>query len=360
MQKTTDTSDIDFRVTRWGDTSWAADSCDTIAQYLGFFTMPNPPRGLQRILAARAKTEPDAGALKAMAYKKLPATANFPELDAFVRDALAVAAPRTSYTVKFAMPYVARYAAWAVNEKGWPMTVESLFAVRGINIYTDTANLTLSPGTRANYRAVLMRISEVLLPEEHPDRPTSVGPRTTGAPYTPEEMDGFRVWAVNQLTPEKRDRAMLMLVLAAGAGIRSNEVRRIHAEHVTVDEHGILIHVATEAPRDVPLLVEWEEWMVALLGRRPAGQPLWGQTHRTDDSNLFSSFTERSYGAGNRPRGDRLRATWVARHLHALGIKDFFRAAGVEKMQHLHKLLDFVELRNDDQYRRLFRAEDHA
>lgn len=360
MQENSNTSNIDFRVTRWGDTSWAADNYDTIAQYIGSLDMPNPPRELQRILAARAKTRPDAGALKAMAFKKLPATADYPELDAFVRDAIAVAAPHTSYTVKFAMPYVARYVAWAVNEKGWPMTVESLFAVRAINIYTDTANRGVTPGTRANYRSVLMRISEVLLPDEHPDKPSSAGPRTTAAPYTSEEMDGFRVWAVSQLTPEKRDRAMLMLVLAAGAGIRSNEVRRIHAEHVTVDEHGILIHVATDAPRDVPLLKEWEEWMLALLGRGPAGRPLWGQTHRADDSNLYSSFTENSYGAGKRPRGDRLRATWVAHHLYARGIKDIFRAAGVEKMQHLHKLLEFVEFRDDDEYRRLFRDEDQA
>jgi len=360
MQKNTHAPDFLHRVTRWGNTDWAADNYEIIGPYIGAFNLPNPPRELTRILTARAKSQPDAGALKVMATKRLRPTADHPEMDAFVRDAIAVAAPHTAYTASFAMPYVARYVAWAVLEKGWPMTVESLFTVRAMDIYSTTANLDLTEGTRGNYRAVLMRISEVLLPDEHPDRPSSLSNRTTAAPYTPDEMNGFRTWATSQLTPEKRDRAMLMLVLCAGAGIRANEIFRIHPEHVTTDNDGILIHVATDHPRHVPLLAEWEDWMVAVLGRRPAGEPLWGQIHRKDTSNLTSAFTENSYGASKRPRADRLRATWLAHHLYARGIKDIFRAAGIEKMQHLHKLLEFVELRDDDEYRRLFREEDQA
>ncbi|MCH6230539.1 site-specific integrase [Microbacterium sp. CFH 31415] len=360
MREESKAPDYLHRVTRWGDTSWAADSYDVVAQYIGSLSMPNPPRELARILAARTKTRPDAGALNVMATKKLPATADYPEMDAFVRDAVAVAAPQTAYTASLALPYVARYVVWAVRDSGWPMTVEFLFTVRAINRYTTSANLDLSEGTRGNYRSVLMRISEVLLPDEHPDKLSSLSNRTSAAPYTREEMRGFRAWATSQLTDEKRDRAMLMLVLCAGAGIRANEILRIHPEHVTTDENGILVRVATDTPRDVPLLPEWEEWMVALLGRRPAGEPLWGHIHRKDTSNLTSAFTENSYGASKRPRADRLRATWLTHHLYARGIKDLFRAIGVEKMQHLHRLLEFVELRDDDEYRRLLREEGQA
>jgi integrase len=258
------------------------------------------------------------------------------------------------------MPYVARYVSRAVREKGWPMRTEILFTVRAIDRYTTTANLDLTEGTRRNYRAVLMRISEVLLPDEHTDKPTAMSNRSTAAPYSTAEMDGFRTWATSQLTAEKRDRAMLMLVLCAGAGVRPGEILRIHPEHVSVDEHGILIHVTGDLPRDIPLDAEWEEWMLALLQRRPVGGALWGKVHRKDTSNLTSDFTENTYGAAGRPRADRLRATWFVRHLYLRGIKDIFRAAGLEKMQHLHLLLDFVELRDDDEYRRLFRAEDQA
>lgn len=360
MREESNLPDYIHRVTRWGDTAWAADSYDVITRYIGSFNMPNPPRALTRILAARTKTKPDAGALKVMATKKLRATADYPEMDAFVRDAVAVAAPQTAYTASLALPYVARYVLWAVRDNGWPMTVEFLFTVRAIDRYTTSANLELTEGTRGNYRSVLMRISEVLSPDEHPDKLSSLTNRTTAAPYTREEMAGFRVWATSQLTAEKRDRAMLMLVLCAGAGIRANEILRIYPEHVIKDQDGILVHIATDTPRDVPLNAEWEEWMVALLGRRPASEPLWGQIHRKDTSNLTSAFTENSYGASKRPRADRLRATWLAHHLYARGIKDIFRAAGVEKMQHLHRLLEFVEFRDDDEYRRLFREEGQA
>lgn len=149
---------------------------------------------------------------------------------------------------------------------------------------------------------------------------------------------------------------MLMLVLCAGAGIRPGELPFIRHEHVRVDEAGILVEVVHKSPREVPLLAEWEEWMLILLERRPREHALWGPLNRQNTSNLTSSFTENSHG--HPPRADRLRHTWWTHHLTVgVPMKDLLRAAGVEKLQQLHLLLEHVELRDDADYRRIFRSE---
>lgn len=70
------------------------------------------------------------------------------------------------------------------------------------------------------------------------------------------------MWASGQSDPLQRRRGMVMLILCAGAGIRSNEVGMIIPEHITVSGDGVLIEVLGTTPRHVPLLAEWEEWML--------------------------------------------------------------------------------------------------
>jgi len=346
------------RITRWDDTTEAQKHATVLAEYLGSYRMPNPPRELKRALAKSSYAALTAEALNAVSKKKLPVPAE-PETEAFVRDAVTIAAPHTAYAADLLLTDTARYVDWCVREKGWPLDAQIIWSVRAIDLYSTTANQTRSEGTRRNYRARLMRISEVLLPHEHPEKQTPLSHRSTQAPYSEKEMKRFRDWATNQLTPEKCDRAMVMLVLCAGAAIRPSEIPLIHPGDVTVDDEGILIAVGGEEPREVPLLAEWEEWMIALLERRPADESLWGPVSNHTLHNLTSKFTERSHG--NPPRADRLRHTWIVHHLSAATpMKELFRAAGVTKMQHLHLFLEFVEGLDETDYRRVLRSEGQA
>ncbi|MFG6402531.1 hypothetical protein [Microbacterium sp. P04] len=348
------------RITRWGDTSWARDHSATLARSLGSYRTPTPSKELARALSRCSYATLPPGVLSVVTGRELT---NGPEgtsdLDAFVRDAVTVAAPHTAYAASRLLSATSGYVSWCVRDMGWPLDVDVIWSVRAIDLYSTTANLELSEGTRRNYRGQLMRISEVLLPHEHPERPTPLSARRSSAPYTPTQMTAFRNWAGDQLTPQKRDRAMVMLVLCAGAGLRPNELPLVFPAHVVVDEAGILVTVPGENTREVPLLSEWEEWMVVLLERRRADESLWGNVNRRTTHNLTSSFTENSHG--NPPRADRLRHTWFVRHLTAgVPMKDLFRAGGFTKMQQLHLLLEFIELRDEADYRRIFRAEDQA
>lgn len=349
------------RITRWGNTLWTRNSADRLIGYVGRFREPNLPHNVSRTLARCSYATLPAPALAVVLNKPLTDDPmDDPAVDSFIRDAVTLAAPHTAYAAHLLMARTSHYVTWCVRDKGWPLDAEVIWSVRAIDLYVTTANEGLSEGTRRNYRTLLTRISEVLLPDQYPERATPLNGRRSAEPYTHDEMTTFRDWAGDQLTPLKRDRAMLMLILCAGAGVRPNEIPLIRHDHVTIDEAGIVIVVhSQEGPREVPLLAEWEEWMSVVLERRPRTEALWGPVNRSTTSNLTSSFTEHTHG--HPPRADRLRATWLTHHL-AIGVpmKDLLRAAGLGKMGHLPQLLDHVGYRDEAEYRRIFRSEENA
>lgn len=73
----------------------------------------------------------------------------------------------------------------------------------------------------------------VLLSEENPEESRKiVASKAMAAPYSSKEMAGFRRWAGAQRDLTKQYRAMLMLVLCAGAGLRPVDVAELSAEHI--------------------------------------------------------------------------------------------------------------------------------
>lgn len=345
------------RVVRWGDTTATRPFAEELLNHLGtYHSLLKAAAAVRKAIRLVFANLP-AEALHVIMERKLPGITD-DTISAFVRDAVAVAAPQTAYSAYLLTTTASRYVMWCVKAKGWPLNPKVIWAVRNIDHYTVTANRGVTEATRGNYKGQLMRISEVLLPEQHP-RTTPINKGRGPGAYSPAEMETYRNWPSLQLTQLKHDRAMLMMVLCAGAGIRPREMARLHHEHVTVDELGIIISVPGDDARDVPLLAEWEPWMTVLLKRLPTDERLWGPQTRGGIDNLTSAFTERSNGRP--PRADRLRYTWLVHHLN-LGtpLKELTRAAGIEKWQHLHRLLEDVSDRSDTEYRRLLRGEDQA
>lgn len=341
------------RITKFDDTTDAKGHSAVLATHLGEYSNAGLPKRVATTVAKYSYAALTTEARELVMERKLDGVEPGSAVDRFIRDSVSVAAPHTSYAAKLLLTQTAQYVQWCLSQ-GWPLNAETIWSVRGIDIYSTTANQNNAEGTRRNYRAMLLRISEVLLPEEHPERPTPLSRKNVIAPYTAAEVDAFREWAGSQLTDLARDRAMLMLTLCAGAGVRPGELPFVRHEDIAIDEDGVLI---TVAGRVVPLTAEWEEWLLAVLDRRPKTETyLWGAVNIRNTSRLASTFTERSFG--HPPRADRLRHTWLVNHLAAaVPMKDLMRAAGIEKIQHLHLLLEHVELRDADESRRLLRGE---
>ena len=288
-------------------------------------------------------------------YKPQRASAEWPAIESFVKDACSLAAPHTSYAASMLLTVTSAYVLWCVNAQGWPLQTDVIFSRQAIDLYCTQESPARSEGTRRNYRAILMRVSEVVAPEEHPDAMTPLARKRVAEPYSASEIAEFSLWALGQVTGEKRRRAMLMLVLCAGAGLRPSDVSTIYPDDVLVDELGIILTIHGTTPRTVPLLHPWEEWMAAILEQVPSDVPIWGPTNTVRASNLLSNFTQ--YTVGQRPRSDRLRATWIVTHLRAgTRIKELTRALGVEKFENLPRYLEHVQALDGVSYRAQLRG----
>jgi len=290
-------------------------------------------------------------------YRPAVDRATWERIGPFVRDAVAIAAPMTPYSAEVLIRAASHFVAWCMRQ-GWALDAETIWSRQAIDLYVNDKRLKLADGTRRNYRGYLMRISEILLPEEHGEKMTALNRKTTAAPYTAAEMTDFRHWAVAQRTPLKVYRAMLMLIMCTGAGLRPGELVGVRREDVQLTAAGgYVIHVRGDLERSVPLLREWDEWMPAALEQVPAGHDtLWGTPNRARPTAVLSAFTQHT--DGDAPTGARLRATWLVTHLRAIShIKSLFIAGGFEKFEHLGRLLHYVPDVADDAYVDFLRGE---
>lgn len=282
-------------------------------------------------------------------------------IGAFVRDSVALAAPQTPYSAEVLIGRASHYVAWCVK-KGWPLDAETIWSIQGIELFVSDGKGALNGRTRQNYHGWLLRIAQVLLPEENgePLKPI-VSPPSMAAPYSAKEMAEFRRWASLQRDPLKQYRAMLMLVLCAGAGLRGVDISGLKPGHVEpLEDGGYVIHVPGQDSRDVPLLAEWDDWMEVLLARVPDGhETLWGTPNVSRRHNLLSGFTKSTDGTP--PTGPRLRETWtVAVPKGIAHLKSIFRAAGQSKFEKLSQFLFYVDDVSPDEYVRFLRQEDQS
>lgn len=341
---------------RWGDTRWARAHAESLAPAIGTFSN-SPVSVVAGLLVGCSYSQLSEGVRNAMAtYRPRSAFAEWGAIKAFALDSCSLAAPATAYTAKTLLTVTVPFITWCVTEKGWPLQADVIFSRQAIDLYSTDIRSGRSEGTRRNYRAMLMRVSEAVAPEEHPETMTPLPRKRIAAPYTDEEVAQFRLWAIGQVTAEKRRRAMLILILCAGAGMKSHDIAGIYPADVTADGHGVMVNVRGTNPRMVPLRREWEDWVVAILEQVPADVPLWGTPNQTRESNLISSFTQ--YTVGARPRGDRLRATWIVQQLQAgAPIRELTKALGVRKFENLPHYLDYVEPLDTLDFRAALRGE---
>lgn len=169
-------------------------------------------------------------------------------------------------------------------------------------------------------------------------------------------MRKYRTWALGQHTINNRHKAMTMLALSAGGGLWSAEIGLVLREDIVADKTGVMISVHGDTPRQVPLLRQWEDWLLEVAETRQPGEPLFGSTTRGNHVNMLSNFTSRSLGEA--PTNARLRATWIVTHIAlATPMKGLFRASGFKQFGNLHHYLKYVDELGDLEYRKLLRGE---
>ena len=266
-----------------------------------------------------------------------------------VIDALVTAPqPVTPGWVHTSLMAVGGLVRWA-QTMAEPLTREHLLSQRTRNRFINLGTTDLLDTSRRNYRCRLDLLATGL--SSVPVEPTVSGPlREEEAidPHTATEVATMWVWAQALRPATRRDRALGVLALGLGCGLRASELTRVTPEHVTSDENGV--HVTVVGGGGTRLVTcdrIWEDRLHDLAACTEPGHPLtspWRAepaTARALQNALATAQHTHPPLAWFSARS--LRNTWlVARLTEGTPVPTLMEAAGVESIEALKVYLSYV------------------
>ncbi|WP_186317646.1 hypothetical protein [Curtobacterium sp. 9128] len=276
----------------------------------------------------------------------------------FVADAVAVIAPACHYLAERLMVVTSGFVDWVVNVCGYPALMRVVFHPVMIRRYVSRDDKPWQDKTRRDYRSLLLRIAEVVVPEAGAIPFGSLNTEAPTLPYTDRELGLLESWARGQSSAQRRRDAGLILGLAAGAGLDPWEIQHLRDEDVVVGRAGVRVTVAGSVPREVTVLQRWEDLVRDSLMGRSGREWVFGPATRTSTFNAITPFIRRT-DRGNEPTPvpTRMRQTWIVTHLAARTPADLIMAAGgLTKPEHLATSLAHIPaLHSPDERRRVIR-----
>lgn len=275
------------------------------------------------------------------------------EVRTFVLEAVADSTASTPYTAAELKVAASRIASWTWQTAGLPLERGVVFRRDVVARFIAVGCLTLKPASRGNLRSQLLRMSEVLLdPRDVPRRLAPLEPSEPAVPYSRAELVSLRSWASTQSTPARRANAWVLLATGAGAGLAASEIGELRVGDIRVDGNGVLLVVTGERPRVVPVLREWEQVLVDRTRTLGPDRYAFRENHAANYRNLIANFIGRSHVVGVKPKSQRLRATWIVRHLDAATpVVPLMQAAGIESLEAMTRYVRFVREVDDGEAR---------
>lgn len=201
----------------------------------------------------------------------------------------------------------------------------------------------LAPSSRGTMRTLLLRIGEIVAPEVHPHRLHALTPSNARAPYGERELAELASWAATQANARRRRSAHAVLALGAGAGLSSGEILTARVKDVAVDDEGAVVSVTGERAREVPMISEWLPFLGVGLRYAHADDLIFEPGRRGTSASNLTSFIYRSHTHGAKPNTQRLRSTFLVRHIDAgTPMPLLMEAAGVDSLEALTRYLPFA------------------
>jgi len=235
-----------------------------------------------------------------------------------------------------------RLVAWCWETAGLPLDRHIVFHRDTIARFISVGCPELKPASRGNLRSMLLRMSEIL-GQPAPRRLKALPPSDPSAPYSAEELVSLRSWASGQSTASRRANASVLLAIGAGAGLSAFEIGELRVADIQVDELGVLVNVTGSRARSVPVLREWEDALIDRVASMDPEKYAFRENHTTFYPNLVSNFVDRGHPTRVRLTTQRLRATWIVRHLVAgTPVVALMDAAGVESLEAFTRYTAFV------------------
>jgi hypothetical protein len=255
----------------------------------------------------------------------------------FVADAVALIAPACHYLAERLMVATSGFVDWIVNVCGYAAKMHVVFHPVMVRRYVSREDMPWGDKIRRDYRSLLLRIAEVVVPDVGAIPFGSLNSETPTSPYTERELGLLESWARGQSSAQRRRDAGLILGLAAGAGLDPWEIQHLRRDDVTIGRAGVRLTVTGSIPREITVLERWEDLVRDSSQDRSGRDWLYGPTSRTSTFNAITPFIRRTdRGSEPLPVPTRMRQTWLATHLAARTPADLILAAGgLTKPEHL-------------------------
>lgn len=275
----------------------------------------------------------------------------------YVNDTTVRFLPHTAESRVKVQRTIAVYVDWAHHTVERDLTDEDLLDPELVVYFVANALPGMSKSTCQQYRAVLLRVVDRLLPERRRLlNVRSFGKNPAIVPFTSAELRLVLRWPMEQGTPYKRHAAACLVHFMLGAGLRHSELIDLVREDVVEDDRGVVVTVrAGRNPRVVPVLGVHEDAVVVLAGCVAPGAHIYRADQSARGVSATSAWVQTSLrpclGRGFNPH--RARSTWIVGHLdRGVSASALIVAAGLTSFTGLQRYAPHVTTVPVEQVRR--------
>ena len=271
--------------------------------------------------------------LPAQEYRPQLPESEWVEISMYVTTTVASVHRGLTYPVEALLNAVTHHVDWCHNIAGLPLETTALFR-RDVIGAAVAVMPTTSTSTMGRRRSMLLRVGETLgvIPVPPPLPPLAAA--LPSAPYSLQEVTDLWGWADLQSSRKVRASALALLSLGIGAGLTSRELCTVRA--VDVLDDGAAVVAGGQERRVVPVVDDWQEDLaiVARLALDPGGSLF--QPGIAFHKNIVANFVQRTRGWQIKPTVQRMRVTWLVRHLtEGCPIQDLLAWSGLKSMDAL-------------------------
>lgn len=224
--------------------------------------------------------------------------------------------PSTFDQTRRLLSMTARFHIWAWTTGVHSLTAETVYTQNRIDRYLDTELRTRSASHRWGTSRQLVSVGKALADRSLQTirTPEFAGP----SPFTTTDVASMHSWARSLSTEHSRQNASILLGLAGGAGLTSEEIIAARVGDIEVQDTKVFVHVRTGRRRRVPVRQAWAKVLMrGIDGRVAATEPLFiGYRFPEYPPRLIQQFLDK-HPAKVRPTVSRLRTTWILHHLSA-------------------------------------------
>ncbi len=262
----------------------------------------------------------------------------------FVQEAVTDCVEFCAYSHRELMVAAAPHVWWSHQTCGLKLSRNLIFRRDVIADHIERGCRHLAPASAGNRRSQLLRMAEILLPNQPAIPMPALPAAEPQPPYSAAEITQLRSWARGQRTNYAQRNCEILLALGLGAGLLAADVRSLRVRHVLEDDNGVLLRVPGTKARSVPVLREWEDIFTSGMGSRDNRDGYLFRPRRTKfNSNLIGNFVDKTDISNVRPNLQRMRTTWIVKHLAAATpVQALVAAAGVQSVEAFGRYMTFV------------------